>query len=111
MSRTYLPKCYARERKGDFGAFISIQFDAAALIEFVRANTNSRGGFNITVSPRREASEKGVTHSVALDTWEPTQKRQEAHPAPRREPNPPQHKQGNNDADDDVDFGRSKVPF
>ncbi len=86
---TYVPKCYAREREGNYGKFIAISFDAKELIAFVQANTNARGEFKITVSQRREPSDKGITHSVALDTFEPRQRGEAPPPSRRANPNPP----------------------
>ena len=91
MPTTYVPKCFARKRSGNYGEFISISFDAKELIAFVQQNTNAKGYFNVTVSERREPSDKGLTHSVALDTFEPGQRREGgAAPAPAPRPARPQ---------------------
>lgn len=71
--KIYVPKSRAKERDTQYGKFMSVSFSAKELVEFIHANTNSRGYFNITIAPRRKADET-QTHSVYLDTWEPTNK-------------------------------------
>lgn len=83
--RVYVPKSYAKEIQGQYGAFLSVSFDAKTLIEFVQANTNAKGYFKINVSPRREPDKFGNTHSVTLDTYEPKQ-RSDAPPVSERKP-------------------------
>lgn len=91
--KIYVPQCYARERTGMYGSFLSLQFDAAILIEFIKANANTKGFFNLTVSPRKEKSGTGLTHSVFLDTFVPKEKGtpKPAPPAPQASapPHPP----------------------
>ena len=68
--KTYVPKSRAKMRDTQYGQFMSVSFSAKELVEFIHANTNSRGYFNITLAPRRNPDET-QTHSVYLDTWKP----------------------------------------
>lgn len=89
--KLYVPRSRAKERETPFGKVINVSFDAATLLEFIKAHTNSRGYFNITIVPRRKPDEH-QTHSVVLDTWEPQNKEplKEAHRAVERAiPTPP----------------------
>jgi len=111
MPATYVPKCYARARNTQYGEMLNISFDAAALIEFVQANTNQRGEFKITVSKRREPSDKGVTHSVALDTFVP-KAREGGSPSAPRAPRPDSPPPGSQAASVDAPpKDDSNVPF
>lgn len=74
--KTYVPKCFAKMRKTQFGDFIGIDVDAEALVEFARAHKNERGYLKLTIAPRREVDKGGNTHSVYLDTWKPDPARQ-----------------------------------
>lgn len=69
--KIYIPKSRAKERETPFGKVLNVSFDAKELIAFVQSHTNSRGYFNITLAPRRNPDET-QTHSVAWDSWEPT---------------------------------------
>ena len=108
MPTTYVPKSSAKERTGQFGSFLAIGFEAKALIEFIQANTNSRGYFNITVSKRKQPGDRGDTHSVALDTFEPNRGGGESRPsAPQPAPAPrqqPPEEEGCQKPKDDLPF-------
>jgi hypothetical protein len=70
--KIYVPKCSAKEHVfKDGGSQIKVGFNAAALVEFIKANTNEKGYVNLLVTKRREVGKYGDTHSVALDTWKP----------------------------------------
>ena len=69
--KIYVPKCYAREKDGKYGNFLSVSFNADALVEFIKQHRSEKGWLNLTISPRRQASDDGVTHSVMLDTYKP----------------------------------------
>jgi hypothetical protein len=71
--KIYVPKSRAKMRETQYGQFMSVSFSAKELVQFIHANTNTRGYFNITLAPRRNSDET-QTHSVYLDTWEPTNK-------------------------------------
>lgn len=79
--KKYVPKSSAKEIQfNDGGSLLKLSFDAKELAEFVRQNQNSNGWITLVVSRRREPSEKGATHSVYLDAWEPN--RRGVQPAP-----------------------------
>lgn len=70
---TYVPRCIAREKKfPSGGSVLSLSFHAESLAQFIREHTNARGYVNLTVTRRREIGRHDETHSVYLDTWEPT---------------------------------------
>ena len=59
---------YVREKEGQYGPFLNVSIDIAQLIE--QAKTHAPNGtLNVVISKRREKSTKGITHSVALDTY------------------------------------------
>ncbi len=73
---TYVPKSYARARQTKFGEVLCLDFQAEALITFIRENTNERGYIKIDVVPRKTPDEKS-THSLVLNTWKPEGKREQ----------------------------------
>lgn len=95
--RIYVPRCYAKERTGQYGSFLSITFGTKELLEFVQQHQTSDGYFRVTVSQRREPDKHGNTHSVSLDTYEP--KKQTDAPPKANNPAPAKPLE-----DDDVPF-------
>ena len=82
----YAPSVSVKEKDGKFGKFLSVGIKVEPFIEWMNANTNSRGYVNLIISPRREVGQYGDTHSVYLDTWEPKPQGQEMrrdNPAPQ----------------------------
>lgn len=83
--KIYVPRSSAKliafERGGHI---IKLGFHAESLKAFIEANKNEKGFINLDVSERREPSQHGDTHSVALDTWKPKQdgQRRESVPKP-----------------------------
>ena len=75
--KVYL-KCRAKARDGKYGRFIALGVKADDLIAFVNEHTNDRGYINLTISERKEVGQYGDTHSVALDTYEPPQRREQS---------------------------------
>lgn len=69
--KTYVPKSKAKVIPTQYGDMMKLGFHASTLIEFIKANTNNAGYFNLTVSERREPDQYGNTHSICLDTWVP----------------------------------------
>ena len=72
--KIYLQKCSAKASK--FG--VKLSFNADALIEQIKQHTNSKGYFNFEILQRKEIGKFGDTHSLVVDTWEPTQQSQSA---------------------------------
>jgi hypothetical protein len=102
--KQYVPKSSAKEKIfNDGGSIIKLSFDARELADFVQHNQNSSGWITLVVSKRREPSEKGATHSIYLDTWQPN-RNGAAPPAtatrPKAASNPPP-----------TDDSNSEVPF
>ena len=95
--KIYVPKCNAREvtfKNG--GSIIKIGFHADSIAAFCKEHANQSGYVNLRVSRRREVGDRGETHCVFLDTWEPDSnkaKQQVNEPAPTAVPiqdNPPE---------------------
>jgi len=68
----YVPKSSAKARLTPSGEVLRISFKVDDLVTFVREHVNAKGYINFDVSKRREPSSYGDTHSVKLDTWQPT---------------------------------------
>jgi hypothetical protein len=66
--RTYIDGFYVREKSGQYGAFFSVGIDIEKLV--AQAKQHGDGKFlNVTISARKQPSDKGITHSVSLDTF------------------------------------------
>ena len=70
--KTYVPMSSAKQITfKDGGSLLRLGFKADELIAFVQMHQNERGWINFTVTERRQPGERGDTHSVALDTYQP----------------------------------------
>lgn len=69
--KVYIPKSKAKSVTTKFGQVLKLGFQSAALIDFVKANTNQAGYVNIDIVPRKEADQYGNTHSCVLNDWKP----------------------------------------
>ena len=70
--RVYL-KCIAKHRTfSSGGSVINLGFKAEEMIAFCREHANQGGYINLIIAERREVGKYGDTHSVCLDTWQPT---------------------------------------
>jgi hypothetical protein len=56
---------------GNFGVFHKLSFSAQDL-ETLKANLNQKGYVNIVMNERQSPSQYGATHSMVIDTWQPT---------------------------------------
>jgi len=65
----------AKETSGNFGTFHKISFKREDL-ELMMNNLNSKGYVNLNMNKRREPSQYGQTHSLVIDTWEPSESQQ-----------------------------------
>lgn len=72
--KVYVPKCSARARDTKYGEMINVSFDVDALVAFAGQHGNAKGRLNLTLSRRKEPGKYGETHSVTLDTFEPTRR-------------------------------------
>lgn len=71
--KTYAP-ISAKLIKAQHGQLMKLSFNAAKLIEFIQAHTNEKGYVNLGMSERQQLSKYGETHTVWLDTWQPTKR-------------------------------------
>ena len=72
--KVYL-NCKTRQRAfQNGGTIISIGVDVNELIKFAQQHQNARGYLNLSISERKSVGQYGDTHSVSLDTWEPTRR-------------------------------------
>jgi hypothetical protein len=66
--RQYIDGIFVREKEGRYGPFFSVGIDVEKIVE--QAKKHGDGKFlNVTFSKRREKSDKGISHSVSLDTY------------------------------------------
>lgn len=61
----------AKEKTGNFGVFHSISFSAQD-VATLQANLNAKGYVNLNMNQRQSPSQYGQTHSLVIDTWQPT---------------------------------------
>ena len=76
----------AKEMAGNYGVFHKISFSAAD-VEKLQQNLNAKGYVNLVMNQRREPSQYGQTHSLTVDTWQPTP---QANPYQQAAQQPPQ---------------------
>ncbi len=74
--KVYVPKSYGKTRTTQFGDIYNLDFHAETLIEFVKANTDARGYFKISVSKQKtpKLRDDGTIMSdltIALNNWKP----------------------------------------
>lgn len=68
QQRTYIDGIYVREKSGNYGPLFSVGIDVEKLV--AQAKQHGDGKFlNVTISARKQPSDKGITHSVSLDTY------------------------------------------
>lgn len=65
------------------GSLLSVSIKTDDFCAWLRGITDDQGWARVNISPRREPSEKGITHTVYEDTWRPNQ--QQGHRAERNE--------------------------
>lgn len=86
------------------GQFMKLSFTADKMIQFIKSNTNAKGFVNLNISERREVGQFGDTHSVKLDTWQPSEGKQS-------NPRPASQKQSNHDQAKANAFVSDDIPF
>ena len=67
---------------------MKVGFNVEKLIAFAQENANERGYVNFDITPRREVSERGDTHSISLDDWKPNTAQARAPQAAQAAPAP-----------------------
>ena len=65
----------ATEKSGNFGAFHKISFKREDL-ELMMQNLNAKGYVNLNMNKRKQPSQYGQTHSLVIDTWQPSESQQ-----------------------------------
>jgi hypothetical protein len=61
----------AKEMTGNYGVFHKISFSAQDL-ETLKSHLNAKGYVNLAMNQRQSPSQYGQTHSLVIDTWQPT---------------------------------------
>lgn len=75
QQREYAAGMTAKERRGDYGTFLSVGVNVEKFVEWLTAQKpNAKGYVNLTISARKEIGKYGETHSVYLDTYQPKPK-------------------------------------
>ena len=113
MSETiYLPGSSVKERQAPFGAVFKIGLNVDKAIEFLKANKNDRGYINFEMIPRKTPSDKGETHSLRLDTWQPATPQGAGTAAPQKAaPKAAPKASGKTAAPESEDIAPDDVPF
>ena len=62
----------AKEVSGNFGEFHKLSFNRDDVQKLMN-NLNDKGWVNVNMNRRKEVSQYGQTHSLVIDTWQPTQ--------------------------------------
>ena len=78
----------AKEMTGNYGVFHKISFSAQDL-ETLKSHLNAKGYVNLAMNQRQSPSQYGQTHSLVIDTWQPTPQGQ----APQMQQAPQQFQQ------------------
>lgn len=63
---------------------LKVGVKADELIAFLNKHKDDGGYVNLGISRRQKPSDKGITHTVWLDTWKPDKKREAASTEPKR---------------------------
>lgn len=90
----YMPRSGAKQVTFQSGkSILKLNFHVDSAIEWLSKHRNARGYITLGISERRSPSDRGDTHCVWLDTWQPNQQgnqpplRQEQTNQRRVEPN------------------------
>ena len=89
--KIYVPGS-AKEIQTQYGPLLKLSFPVADLVAFVQAHKNAKGWVNMNVSRRKSEGKYGETHTIVLDTWQPSAK-----PAAKPEPAQPDLPAGDDD--------------
>lgn len=99
QDKVYANGVFVREHTFSSGkTILKVGIDVRKFVEFLNQHIDERGFVNIGISQRQKPSDKGITHTVWLDTWKPDQQRA-ARPAQRQEYPPIEKSKG-----DDIPF-------
>lgn len=68
QERVYIDGLFVREKDGRYGPFFSVGIDVEKIV--AQAKQHGDGKFlNVIINKRKQPSDKGLTHSVTLDTY------------------------------------------
>lgn len=67
----YVPATSAKAIRTTHGEMLKIACKAQEVSAFLLEHANADGWVTLLVTKRKQADEKGRTHSVKLDTWKP----------------------------------------
>jgi hypothetical protein len=70
--KVYLNGIIIKAKQTQYGELLTGSIKVDELIKELQQNARN-GWVNVNIKQRRTPSEKGVTHSVEVDTWEPGQ--------------------------------------
>ncbi len=89
-NKTYCNGVYVREKTfaSTGNTILNVSVNVEQMVAFLNQHKDEKGYVRLGISKRREVSDKGVTHTVWLDTWKPdgAPKQQAAAPARKDEP-------------------------
>lgn len=72
--KVFVPGSFITEKTFDNGgSILKVGIAVDKFIEFIQANKKSNGYINLLIQARREPDERS-THTMTLDTWEPSNK-------------------------------------
>lgn len=72
--KQYMPRSGAKQVTFQSGkSILKLNFHVDSAIEWLSKNRNARGYITLGISERRSPSDRGDTHCVWLDTWQPNQ--------------------------------------
>ena len=66
--KTYINKCWIREKKFDNGGSV---LNCGFYVDELKEHADENGWVNIAISERRTPNEKGYTHYAYKDEWKP----------------------------------------
>lgn len=73
MSDKIFVKCSAKEHTfANGGTVLNVSMKASDMHALADTHANARGYVNLKIGSRREVGQYGDTHTVTVDTWEPS---------------------------------------
>jgi len=84
--KTYINKCSLKEKVFDNGSRV---LNCSFHVEELTQHANAEGWVRFVIAPRRQANEKGMTHYVYRDDFEPKPQQEPVKALPRYEQAPP----------------------
>ena len=69
----YADGIVVKSKETKFGNVLKVSIKVEDFESFLSRNVDESGWLNLEIVERRQISDKGVTHSVKLDTYKPSQ--------------------------------------